>query len=65
MSEPDWALPMNRRELIERITALEEERENWLEQAQQGIWAEHQCPAFFACCSIVADAGEPMEDSNG
>lgn len=25
------------------------------EQAEQGIFVEHECPAFFACCAIVAE----------
>lgn len=41
-----------------RISALEEERKNWIEQAEQGLMVEHDCPAMFACASIVADASD-------
>lgn len=37
------------------------------EQAGQGIFVEHECPAFFACCAIVAEfhQDEPSEKSSG
>lgn len=30
--------------------------EDWIAQAEQGVLVEHDCPAMYACASIVADA---------
>jgi hypothetical protein len=30
--------------------------EDWIGQAEQGVLVDHDCPAMFACASIVADA---------
>lgn len=35
-------------ELRKRLAAVQE-------QAEQGIFIEHKCPAFYACCAIVAE----------
>ena len=43
------------RRLKKQVAKLKARIAEYVEQAEQGIWAEHQCPAFFACAFIVAD----------
>jgi len=51
------------KEAAERIEKLEFQIKEYVEQAEQGIWVEHQCPAFFACSFIVADSSPQNEVS--
>lgn len=30
-----------------------------LEQAEQGVMVEHDCPAMYACAAIIADSASP------
>lgn len=46
------------RKLADELERLHEKRPDMkliLDQAQEGVFAEHQCPAYFACCAIVAE----------
>lgn len=36
-----------------------------VEQAEQGVMVEHDCPAMYACASIVADAHDRARGAGG
>jgi hypothetical protein len=42
-------------EAADRIEKLEFQVKEYYEQAEQGVFVEHDCPAMFACAFIVAD----------
>ena len=46
-----------------RIAKLESERRDWIAQAEQGVMVAHDCPAMFACASIIADSA-PSESGD-
>ena len=33
--------------------------DDFLGQAHEGVFAEHECPAMFACAYMIAQADEP------
>jgi hypothetical protein len=50
--------------LKKQVAKLKARIAEYVEQAEQGIWVEHQCPAFFACGFIVADNEGRKPQSN-
>jgi hypothetical protein len=71
LNEQESEIWMANMKQVTKILQLERERDalkarlaEYIEQAAQGVFATHDCPAMFACAFIVADnAGKDKAQS--